>query len=501
MRVTTAILLSLAVASALRSPNQDSLLPEQPSDNGVSSSKSLLQKMFDRLVSQRTASLGDSDPLDIYRTPGCPFASWFSALPSKFGLWESELETKYDMAWRGKCQNPGALPSNPDDPAYNPISAGCPTGFDKNDHNYNTALGQGNSLGVVAGNLEIYNLTQKGHPELAIGLFKTPQVIPVIARASDFGDDTSSLRLTRLALKIPYPQMAQDQVLGCTGHDAANDTMHPGSWYGEMNMLLTETMDTFPLANYDDIAKFSNDPDSGAWSTLVMSYHVLEVLARNGWNIYKASDDGVLAKSYFSQLPYMLGCGKAFKFAFYPMQAPCSSLAGKDQACCVPVSGNTKQQLAQGLANYLSSCDAVFEMRVQVLDTEKNWDLINKNAQTRWSSSYVPVGRLTIPKQNCSSTTGTSLPLQAALGQELGMSPSDTNLDGIHKLLMFHALLTPTEHRPLGEVNSFRSHFYSLHTGNRLETIQWDAAHPDRVPPPPFKVPTSIWNNTELFGF
>jgi len=72
---------------------------------------------------------------------------------------------------------------------------------------------------------------------------------------------------------------------------------------------------------------------------------------------------------------------------------------------------------------------------------------------------------------------------------------------------MFHPILTSDSHRPLGEVNSFRSNFYAQHTTSRYDTILSKIYADASEPKPPHKIPFGQWKSTtssaklqEIFG-
>jgi len=374
------------------------------------------------------------DMEEFYKVAACPFARWFTSVNSRMGLWEDSLVNKYETTWGKSCDARG----------------NCPDGYKENDHNYVTLLGQGNTLGFLAGHLDVLdNLPVSARQ----GLFATSGSVPVIARFSDFGADDSPLRLARLALKLPYPK---DVSGDCTSDDSS--TFDMGAWSGEMNMLFTESMDAFPLADYSDLSGFASDPDASSWTSLSTGYHGVQVFLRSGWQVAAARNKGLFNKEYYSQLPYGLGCKKAMKFRVVPTTNSCGA-------------GPSDATYAEGVEQHMRLCEAQFDFQIQIKDLDaSNEDVINRQAHARWPEEYVTVARLVLPKQTVSSDgTASSVPLKTALGKKLSLSPDQT--DNAHKLFGFHPMLTAAEHRPLGEVNSFRSHFYSRHATSRFQTI------------------------------
>jgi hypothetical protein len=63
-----------------------------------------------------------------------PFQAWYPHHPPQLQQWADKMLEKYRGAWR---------------------KAGSPQGIRKNDHDYNTVLGQGNTLGFVTGKLTL----------------------------------------------------------------------------------------------------------------------------------------------------------------------------------------------------------------------------------------------------------------------------------------------------------------------------------------------------------
>merc|ERR1711966_631227 len=91
-------------------------------------------------------------------------SAWYGkSLPDDYSLWEKTLTDKYETDWKEK---------------------GSPTGIRLNDHNYNTVLGQGNTLGFVAATLDIDTPAHLRH-----GLFKDGGQRNALVRFSDFGAD------------------------------------------------------------------------------------------------------------------------------------------------------------------------------------------------------------------------------------------------------------------------------------------------------------------------
>lgn len=363
----------------------------------------------------------------------CPFQEWYSTLPKGYEDWQRLLMGKFWDSWKG---------------------AGSPTGIRINDHNYNTQLGQGNTLGFVGAKLTIH----EGFSSTRYGLFAKSGTIPAVVRFSDFGADTSTQRLARIALKVP---------LG-------------SAWAGEVNLLFTETLDVFPIANYAELSSFAGDASaswsSRLWNSLSMMGHAIYVLGfRNFGSIImgNAFESEVLAKKYYSQLPYMLGQHQAMKFSLVPDQKTCEPGQTK---CCLPKGTRPTEadaydfamQRARVTAAYLSECDAVFQLQLQVKPlSENNHEMVFQEAATQWSERPVTVATLTIPQQRCHNDTAVSEMLQMSIASELGLQP-----EIVDKAFDFHPIKTHEANRPIGEINSFRAGFYSKHAKLRFEGMQ-----------------------------
>ena len=155
--------------------------------------------------------------VEYLKKEGCPFAAWFGDQPENTGIWESNLITEFVKGW---------------------AKAGSPRGAQLNDHNYNTLLGKGNTHGFLGGSLTIDNSAIPA--AYRVGLFASNEKHPIVVRFSDFGAD-KSLQIGRAAIKLPWKK----------------------AWGGEINWLLTETLDTFPLRDGKDLAVFAKDPEVG----------------------------------------------------------------------------------------------------------------------------------------------------------------------------------------------------------------------------------------------
>lgn len=393
-------------------------------------------------------------PDDMYGGK-CPLADWFPEPPLDFERWQDKMLSKYHTAWE---------------------NAGCPTGIQQNDHNFDTSLGQGNTLAFVAARLTILPGLEE---RLRHGLFAEPKTYPAIVRFSDFGKDASTTRMARMAVKVPLP----------------------GAWCREANLLFTESLDSFPLADYDALRAFIGHRSNKACNGLRSLCNILRVLI--GQNFTKlvcgrAFRDEVLAKSYYSQLPYMLGEEHAMKFQLIPKQVTRSGCRASDQDLFLPPTRNPAgkkhalvwaKERSHVISEYLSQNEACFELQLQVKSKAGNEHYLAKRADMRWREKPIVVGTLTIMKQSCTSEHAVGKKLESAISAELGLSPSV-----VDKAFTFHPIATHESNRPTGEINHFRSAFYGVDAPERISTIHKEiggAGH---------KVPFESLQESDAFG-
>jgi hypothetical protein len=360
----------------------------------------------------------------------CPMQRWFTNLPSNFGMMEGDLIATYNKAWQ---------------------KAGSPSGIRENDHDYNTLLGQGNTLGFLAAELYVNELPTYGSP----GLFSATQKLPAVVRISDFGSDTLTFRLARMAVKIPFPS----------------------AWGGEVNLLLTGDLDDFFFHSYAGVAALAQDNTDGTakrfendiaflWESAVVGIEHAQALL-GGMNTE------ALAKAYYSELPYMLGDNHAMKFQLIPKQKTCSA-SNVDTDCCLPATHMPSWKEAPTWAKerskivsaYLEKCDAVFDLQLQVKSFKGNEVSILQESGARWAEAPITAGTLVIPKKSSLSDWAVDAKLQAAIASELNVEA-----EGIDKMFAFHPISTHHDNRPAGVVNSFRSALYSQNAASRFETI------------------------------
>lgn len=348
---------------------------------------------------------------------GCPVQRWVQYRADKCDTWSELLLNKLRSTW---------------------TEAGSETGVGINDHNYNTSLGQGNTLGFVSAWLTVRD-DAPAHTQH--GLFSEPGTSkPAVVRFSDFGADTERTRLARMSVKVAL--------------DSA--------WCGEANLLFTETLDTFPLTDYDALEAFLGTGTccQKLW-LLLCTFRVIfwqnfgnAVLGR----LYRSE---LVAKCYYSQLPYALGEQHAMKLSLVPRQGTTAGTGSKPTAAEAPAWAS---QRAAALAAHLSEHAAEFDLQLQVRRIERNEGAILRRAH-RWREQPVTVATLRIPKQQCNGAAVSTV-LQASLAASL-----DLEARTIDKAFIFHPVMTHEANRPLGQINEFRACHYSRHARTRLETM------------------------------
>lgn len=294
------------------------------------------------------------------------------------------------------------------------------------------------------------------------GLFAESGSLDAVLRFSDFGSDSSSLRFTRIALKLPLKS----------------------AWSNEVNLLFTETMDAFPIADYGQLGVslgggYSN-PLWNIWygaGFAASAAWVLGVANFGGVAMGNAWKHETLTKNFYSQLPYKLGEDQAMKFQLISRQKTCDPTSLKPETCCLPPASKPAneeeaQQFAEkraaAIAEFLVKCEAKFDLQLQVkpFDWWNTSTILHEGASSWWETP-VKVATLTIPKQECTTDTGVSKALQSALASALGVKP-----EGVDKMFAFHPISTHKENRPIGDVCTFRAGFYSQHAEARYETYE-----------------------------
>ena len=178
----------------------------------------------------------------------------------------------------------------------------------------------------------------------------------------------------------------------------------------------------------------------------------------------------VLAKPFYTQLPYMLGEHHAMKLSLVPRQFTCQD--GQPQHCCLPegqpFSTDFASRSARITAEFLEACEtgASFELHVQVKEFADDEETIMRGAAQRWYEPSVHVATLWIPQQVCDKDLAVNQKLKARLSNKLNIDPNV-----VDKAFAFHPINTHEANRPVGDVQTFRGGFYSQHMKMRLATM------------------------------
>ena len=131
---------------------------------------------------------------------------------------------------------------------------------------------------------------------------------------------------------------------------------------------------------------------------------------------------------FYSALPIRVG-PYAARFAFEPLQAT-DAAAPEDRA---------RDYLGDDLSARVAKGPIAYDMKLQFFEDETKTPI--EDASVDWTSPYVKVARLTIPKQDTTSAEGREL---AAKVEAMSFDP-------------WHAL---AEHKPLGAMMRARKHAY-----------------------------------------
>jgi hypothetical protein len=138
-------------------------------------------------------------------------------------------------------------------------------------------------------------------------------------------------------------------------------------------------------------------------------------------------------RTFYSSLPIQFG-KHAVKFAFAP------------QATTEPARGKTRDYLGEELAARLAAGPLVYDFRVQFFADEKTTPI--EDASGEWTTPFLTIGRLTIPKQDMASARSKRV---AELVEKMSFDP-------------WHA---QEDLRPLGNMMRARNHAYRMSTKER----------------------------------
>ncbi|TAJ73200.1 MAG: hypothetical protein EPO51_06070 [Phenylobacterium sp.] len=158
--------------------------------------------------------------------------------------------------------------------------------------------------------------------------------------------------------------------------------------------------------------------------------HILDMLMQALWNKTMSNP---LGEAYYSNVPYLLGEGRAMKYAFFPRSKVPRKIPG------LPFGRVPDNYLRDNMRKTLDERDVTFDIAVQVQTDAHRMPI--EHAGVYWPerlSPYVTVATLKIPRQVFDT------PAQEAFNRNLKYNP-------------WHAL---PEHRPLGSQGRTRRRLY-----------------------------------------
>jgi len=223
--------------------------------------------------------------------------------------------------------------------------------------------------------------------------------------------------------KAPDVRGIAVKVLGVSGPKALGD--------GEEQDLLAIQSPSTPFRTADEFVAFVLAA-SGSQALLPFRF-IGAVGFSRGVKILKrlASSakpvDGLASVRFFSALPVRVGPFAA-RYAFTPENPPAAPAAERGPG-----------YLAADVAEHLRKRELTWRLEVQFFEDEATTPI--EDASVDWSSPYVRVGRLTLPKQDVSSDAGKAL---AGRVEKMSFDP-------------WHALV---EHTPLGGMMRARKRAY-----------------------------------------
>eukprot|EP00039_Didymoeca_costata_P015074 m.251498 g.251498 ORF g.251498 m.251498 type:complete len:1031 (-) comp16149_c0_seq9:132-3224(-) len=333
---------------------------------------------------------------------------------------------------------------------------GCPEGPQVNDHHW-LIVGKGNTLGMVGGSLEIgMDATHKANiasipDKLRVGLFSESNVYPAVIRFSDFGlEPALALRFIRLGVKIP----------------------HKDGFNGVMDFTCTESNDTFTQPDIRWCCKlFGDNPTPSRYMYFKDKIQEMQTKGRLAIDYIHQFTSGYMpGKTYYSQLPYMLGEHGCFKWKFVGLQ----KYSRWKYECTVKDS-------RQSLKDFIENSDLKFEMYIQYR-TDPHSFLVKSKQTTAWPEEWISVGTLTLKKQLLDEDYMGVL-LKEAMVEHLGDKlDKEKDLPWLHKMTPFHPLQTLNDHVPLGDVQQFRARAYPTMMEVRQRMFRGNAAKSVHVP-------------------
>jgi hypothetical protein len=385
----------------------------------------------------------------FYGASGCPFAEWFPRVESRTKAWEKRLEHDYSNKLKSRSDEDRRKPA-----------------ITTSDTQQGAFIGQGKTVAFLAGYMDKnphFDIAE--HVPLAVRSH-------LIARFSTW--DRGADSVLRVALKIKYPS---DQTYQCGGQETPVN-----AWANELNLLFSEGVPTFGLASYAELWKAIIQKDDARVATAADQRDIMR----------KSLELPLQQKSFHTQLPHAFGCTLAAKFSLEPMAPITCSVP--DEA--PPTHESNLRELAKGdVEHFGEPCKLRWKLIAHTLNLEENQDLIDSYASTKWRGArdvemgvvvlqvhpdrhdpvtprLRPRRRVADPEPPVVNEELVTALLRTSLGVE---NPHIVSLRNSHikeyipTLFAFHPIVSANNVRPLGQINTFRSHYYAIHGALRFE--------------------------------
>jgi len=390
---------------------------------------------------------------DFYGTE-CPFSKWFPRVEVRTETWERRLTRRF----KDKVNQFGSISLTT-----------------QADTNVNAFYGQGKTTAFVPGFFTPSPASPALPPDLKVGLFAGNAPIRLVARISSWErtdeEGVSFVPVVRMALKMPFPKHLVAQ---CEGEE-----VDYGAWGKEVNLLFSEGMSEFPIGGYRELEQSVNIPNGDVM--LVNSPH--EILA-----MAESTNNHIHRKRFYTQVPFGLGCNMAAKFYLEP-QAPAQCSVNRLESIEPTHWTQALRELGRTRGG---ACRLRWSLHAVIIPIEDNEILIDMEANKQWNMADVPVQlgvvslRITDGENRLNPPQFRSTPAQRDSKSFLDKSLIETlasshdpallakiqnpmMLSVLASVYMFHPFMTSEAHKPLGQINAFRAHYYPRHARNRYE--------------------------------
>ena len=337
-----------------------------------------------------------------------------------------------------------------------------PSGVETDDHQ-GTPIGEGESIGLMAATMQMdADQLQLLPSAFQKGLFATCPAAgcspwPVALRVSH--TNAADLDLLRIAMKISLTEKE------------------------EANLLFTETLQSFPIADAEQLegfvsvvkAKADYTEASGFWGKLgAVGSNIgnlgkmlpLKKTKANSEALKKkyeqtVTSTGAFSKTYHSLTPYRIGDSYqpgAMKFRLKPLQPDAEYPSAITEGRM-----SFKEAMRQQVVGQVQEGTTQFEFQIQVATDPNDQPLNDANAEwSEASAPWVTMGRVTVPKQEFVYPPDVSNVVGSGLW-------TDGKATFNSKELVFPPDESP--HTPLGDINLFRSYLYRKYDFTRQEHL------------------------------